>query len=401
MPKGSSLLKKKPRLIDNTSLEQLVAEETSFSGTTYDIDFFNPLCINKCRGVVSSDLSDVDLVEVAVARKRSPSPTVIFSGSLRKIRPKTRARTVNVEDSDSESSFLPSHHSLQKKKAPPPFASTSSPVLKEESSNSAVEKEQVIVKDEMRDAEHAQLPMCLDVNNVTKDDDPTPTHTDADSVMLVLCLDPALTDIYKGLAHLLCVYEIKSFSGSLESLHTLFSAKCEGIPIKDVKTIIKVLWFVKCGSYVNTARVNPKILSIVNNCLRITETKSMALYLVGSAEAGPPHSPYAIHKVTIAPFEQDFRHDTALWELLFDFHVLDLRLEKRVEVMAGDPFQYMMAELRMIVKVLVLERLTLRTCWCGLFTEKGLPWFHWSQLSQWYTLLVHTVDLLVLFCPPT
>jgi hypothetical protein len=155
------------------------------------------------------------------------------------------------------------------------------------------------------------------------------------------------------------VCEIKSFSGSSESLRTPFSAKCEGIPIEDVKyvcahvlifvfilfswhdelirTIIKALRFVKCGSYVNTARVDPKILSVVNNRLRIADTKSMALcvmtgtvtesYLVGSAEAGPPHSPYAIHKVTIAPFEQDFRRDTALWGLLFDFHVIYGKVE--------------------------------------------------------------------------
>ncbi|KAH9967620.1 hypothetical protein BGW80DRAFT_1462138 [Lactifluus volemus] len=319
-----------------------------------------------------------DSAEVAVARKRSPSPTVIFSGSPRRTPIKsekakaleenqdrrTRARAVNVEDSDSEVEF-PSvssiiADSLQKKKASPPFASTSvvveaidklgllgssvpsSPVSKEESPMSAVEKEQVtenaqsptqvIVEDETKDAEHAQSPMRLDVDDVTKDDDPTHTRTDADSVMLVPCPDPALTDIYKGLVHLPRVCEIKSFSGSSESLRTPFSAKCEGIPIEDVKTIIKALRFVKCGSYVNTARVDPKILSVVNNRLRIADTKSMALcvmtgtvtesYLVGSAEAGPPHSPYAIHKVTIAPFEQDFRRDTALWGLLFDFHVI-------------------------------------------------------------------------------
>lgn len=45
-------------------------------------------------------------------------------------------------------------------------------------------------------------------------------------------------------------------------------------------------------------------------------------FLVASAEAGPRHSPYAIHKLSIAPFEQDFRRDTSTWGLLFDFHVI-------------------------------------------------------------------------------
>ena len=82
----------------------------------------------------------------------------------------------------------------------------------------------------------------------------------------------------------------------------------------------------------NTARVDPALLRVVNNRLRIDDTKSMALcvmtgsvtesFLIASAEAGPPHSPYAIHKLTIAPFDQDFRRDTAAWGLLFDFLVI-------------------------------------------------------------------------------
>jgi len=45
-------------------------------------------------------------------------------------------------------------------------------------------------------------------------------------------------------------------------------------------------------------------------------------FLIESAEAGPPHSPYAIHKVSIAPFEQDFWWDTAAWGKLFEFIVI-------------------------------------------------------------------------------
>jgi hypothetical protein len=45
-------------------------------------------------------------------------------------------------------------------------------------------------------------------------------------------------------------------------------------------------------------------------------------YLIGSSEAGPRHSPYSIHKVTIAPLEQDMRRDASVWGLLFDFRVI-------------------------------------------------------------------------------
>ena len=45
-------------------------------------------------------------------------------------------------------------------------------------------------------------------------------------------------------------------------------------------------------------------------------------FLVGFSEAGPRQSPYPIHKVTIAPLEQEMRRDASLWGLLFDFHVV-------------------------------------------------------------------------------
>lgn len=90
--------------------------------------------------------------------------------------------------------------------------------------------------------------------------------------------------------------------------------------------------FTKSGSYVNTARIDPGILGVDNNRLRVADTKGLARcimtgtvtesYLIASAESGPRYSPYAVHKVTIAPFEQDFRRDTSVWGLMFDFHVI-------------------------------------------------------------------------------
>jgi hypothetical protein len=45
-------------------------------------------------------------------------------------------------------------------------------------------------------------------------------------------------------------------------------------------------------------------------------------FIVSSSEAGPRHSPYSIHKVTIAPLEQEMRRDMSVWGMLFDFHVI-------------------------------------------------------------------------------
>lgn len=45
-------------------------------------------------------------------------------------------------------------------------------------------------------------------------------------------------------------------------------------------------------------------------------------YLIDSCEAGPRHTPYPIHKVTIAPFEQEMRRDASVWGMLFDFRII-------------------------------------------------------------------------------
>ncbi|KAH9959883.1 hypothetical protein BGW80DRAFT_1256361 [Lactifluus volemus] len=159
------------------------------------------------------------------------------------------------------------------------------------------------------------------------------------SVMLVPCPDPVLAKLYEGLPSLLyvssgyiCLCEVKPFSGPLKSLRTPFAEKCDGIRPEVVKTVIRVLQFVQSGPYVNTARVDPSVLCVVGNRLCVAETKSMALcvmtgtvtesFLIDSVETGPPNSPYVVHKVTIVPFEQDLRCDTATWGLLFDFNVI-------------------------------------------------------------------------------
>ncbi|KAH9970051.1 hypothetical protein BGW80DRAFT_1254219 [Lactifluus volemus] len=152
------------------------------------------------------------------------------------------------------------------------------------------------------------------------------------SVMLVPCPDPVLAKLYEGLPSLPRLCEVKPFSGPLESLRTPFAEKCDGMGPEVVKTVIRALRFVQSGPYVNTARVDPSVLCVVGNRLRVAETKSMALcvmtgtvtesFLIDSVETGPPNSPYAVHKVTIAPFEQDFRRDTATWGSLFDFNVI-------------------------------------------------------------------------------
>lgn len=91
---------------------------------------------------------------------------------------------------------------------------------------------------------------------------------------------------------------------------------------------LKALLFVQSGQYVNTARVDPALLVVENSRLRVRDKKSLAIcimsgtltesFIVESCEAGPRHTPYAIHKVTIAPLEQDWRRDVSVWGMLFN-----------------------------------------------------------------------------------
>lgn len=98
------------------------------------------------------------------------------------------------------------------------------------------------------------------------------------------------------------------------------------------RSLLKALVFRQSNQYINTARIDPSLLYVENSRLRIKEKKCMAIcvmsgtltesYLVDSCDAGPRHTPYSIHKVTIAPFEQEMRRDASVWGMLFDFRVI-------------------------------------------------------------------------------
>ena len=98
------------------------------------------------------------------------------------------------------------------------------------------------------------------------------------------------------------------------------------------RSFLKALTFSRSNQYINTARIDPALLYVENARLRIKDKKLLAIcvmtgtltesHLIGPCEAGPRHSPYSIHKVTIAPLEQEMRRDTSLWGMMFDFHVI-------------------------------------------------------------------------------
>ena len=90
--------------------------------------------------------------------------------------------------------------------------------------------------------------------------------------------------------------------------------------------------FVNSSPYVNTARADSNLLYVENRRLRLKEKKCLAVgvmtgtvtksFLLSSCDAGPRNSPYQVHKITIAPLEQDMRWDVSLWGHLFQFHTI-------------------------------------------------------------------------------
>jgi len=145
---------------------------------------------------------------------------------------------------------------------------------------------------------------------------------------------------------------VKAFTGSVDLLRTPFKETCENMSKSEIgyvelfklvvfcvawctspcRAFLKALMFCQSNQYINTAQIDPGLLYIENSRLRIKDKKCLAIcilsgtltesYLIASSEAGPRHLPYAIHKVTIAPLEQEMCQDASLWGLLFDFHVI-------------------------------------------------------------------------------
>ncbi|KAH9953255.1 hypothetical protein BGW80DRAFT_1259407 [Lactifluus volemus] len=367
---------------NHTSLEELVMEEASASTTG------NPSTLrSKKRSApspASSDSSDVDVLDHSDAMKcqrrslpppgspefdalppvsvsgspggpeigkRPPSPTVVVDTPRRNITRSEKAKVLDVRRNNSKRALAVKVEDSEDDEFPP-ISSIIADAIAEKRTSSITGRSSLVL-DAIDDAnilqsDHSPVSLLTgesDSHGLGKKkglvDMPFTSTTSAgdamklseanhqsassseQSVMLVPCPDPVLAKLYEGLPSLPRLCEVKPFSGPLELLRTPFAEKCNGMGPEVVKL---------SGPYVNTARVDPSMLCVVGNRLRVAETKSMALcvmtgtvtesFLIDSVETGPPNSPYAVHKVTIAPFEQDFRRDTAAWGSLFDFTVI-------------------------------------------------------------------------------
>lgn len=93
--------------------------------------------------------------------------------------------------------------------------------------------------------------------------------------------------------------------------------------------LVRALLFTKSGMFVNPARVNPDVLVSDFGRLKIKEPSSIAVCImtgiitdcaiVSEGFTGGPDNEKAVHKVTLAPFRQDFRRDTTMWGKVLNF----------------------------------------------------------------------------------
>ena len=93
--------------------------------------------------------------------------------------------------------------------------------------------------------------------------------------------------------------------------------------------LIRALLFMKSGYFVNPARVAPHVFVAEFGRLKLADPSSMAMCImtgivtdcsiVSEGCTGGPDNEKTVHKISIAPFRQEFRRDTTMWGKVLNF----------------------------------------------------------------------------------
>jgi hypothetical protein len=96
--------------------------------------------------------------------------------------------------------------------------------------------------------------------------------------------------------------------------------------------LIRALLFDKSGIYVNPARVTPDVFATEYGCLKLKEPSSVAVCImmgivtdcaiISEGYTGGPDNEKTVHKISLAPFRQEFRRDTTMWGRILNFDSL-------------------------------------------------------------------------------
>jgi hypothetical protein len=104
-----------------------------------------------------------------------------------------------------------------------------------------------------------------------------------------------------------------------------------GLPVVFVcSLLVRVLLFTCLGIFVNPAHLSPDEFVEEGGCLKLKHQSSTAVCLmtgvitecsiISESLAGAADNAKPVHKVCIAPFWQDFQHDTTLWGVVLNFY---------------------------------------------------------------------------------
>ena len=96
--------------------------------------------------------------------------------------------------------------------------------------------------------------------------------------------------------------------------------------------LIRALLFTKSGMFVNPARVSPDVFVAEFGRLKLQELSSVAVCImtgivtdcaiVSDGYTGGPDNEKTVHKISLAPFRQEFRRDTTMWGKILNFDSL-------------------------------------------------------------------------------
>lgn len=96
--------------------------------------------------------------------------------------------------------------------------------------------------------------------------------------------------------------------------------------------LVRALLFTKSGIFVNPARVTPDVFIAEFGRLKLQEPSSVAVCImtgivtdcaiVSEGCTGGPDNEKTVHKISLAPFRQEFRRDTTMWGKILNFDSL-------------------------------------------------------------------------------
>ena len=96
--------------------------------------------------------------------------------------------------------------------------------------------------------------------------------------------------------------------------------------------LVRALLFKKSGIFVNPARAAPDVFIADYGHLKLKEPSSVAVCImtgivtecaiISEGSTGAPDNEKLVHKISIAPFRQEFRRDTTMWGKILNFDSL-------------------------------------------------------------------------------